>query len=337
MRVLVADDDPTTLFLVRDTLRRFGYEVETASDGLAAWNKLKDAEIPIVVTDLDMPVEDGLTLCRRIRAAAFSHYTYVVLLTQHSARKNLLEGMSAGADDFVSKPLDPEQLRVRLIVAQRIVTLERELRELNKKLTTLNQGLEVLSRVDPLTGAGNRNAFQEQIELTHANALRTGHSYGVVVCDLDRFKQVNDRFGHQRGDQVLAEAVAEIRSIVRTGDSLFRYGGDEVVLIIPNAGLENVARVAERICDGIRAAAFNAELEPSLQITASFGVAAYPESCGEGSHWAELFGLADEAMYVAKRRGGDGLERAPYQGEGTDQEQGRLAFAEGSPPKLTAA
>jgi len=139
---------------VRDTLTRFGYEVETASDGLEAWNTLKDAEIPIVITDLEMPIEDGLTLCRRIRAAGFAHYTYVVLLTQHSARENLLAGLSSGADDFVGKPLDPEQLRVRLIVAQRIVTLERELRQLNKKLTALNQGLEMLSRVDPLTGAG---------------------------------------------------------------------------------------------------------------------------------------------------------------------------------------
>ena len=337
MRVLVADDDPTTLLSVRATLTRFGYEVETATDGLAAWNKLKDAEIPIVVTDLDMPVENGLTLCRRIRAAAFSHYTYVVLLTQHSARKNLLEGMSAGADDFVGKPLDPEQLRVRLIVAQRIVTLERELRELNKKLTAVNQGLEVLSRVDPLTGAGNRTAFQEQIELTHANALRTGCPYGVVVCDLDKFKQVNDRFGRQRGDQLLAAVVAAIRFVVRKGDSLFRYGGDEVVLIIPNEGLENVVRVTERICDGIRAVTLNGESEPSFPVTASFGLAVYPESCGEGAHWAELFGLADEAMYVVKRRGGDGVERAECQGEETAEEQGQLVFGERRSQKLTAA
>jgi diguanylate cyclase (GGDEF)-like protein len=220
---------------------------------------------------------------------------------------------------------------------KRIVTLERELRELNKKLITLNQGLEVLSRVDPLTGAGNRTAFQEQVELTHANALRTGRPYGVVVCDLDKFKQVNDRFGHQRGDQVLAAAVTVIKSIVRKGDSLFRYGGDEVVLIIPNAGLEPVTRVAERICAGIRTATLNGELEPPLSVTASFGVAVYPESCGEGAHWAELFGLADEAMYVVKRRGGNGVERAEPQGEGTAEVQGQFASAEGRSQKLTAA
>ena len=337
MRVLVAEDDPTTLSSVCATLTRLGYEVETASDGLAAWNKLKDTEIPIVITDLEMPVEDGLTLCRRIRSAGFDHYTYVVLLTQHAARENLLEGLSAGADDFVGKPLDPEQLRVRLIVAQRIVTLEQELRQLNKRLTTLNQGLEVLSRVDPLTGAGNRTAFQEQIELTHANSLRTGRPYGVVVCDIDNFKQVNDRFGHRCGDQLLTSAVAVMKSIIRKGDSLFRYGGDEVVVIIPNEGLEHIAEVAERICEGIRAVTLSGESEPSLSVTASFGFAVYPESCGEGAHWAELFGLADEAMYEVKHRGGDGVEPALPQVEVTVAERSRPASAEGFSPALIRA
>lgn len=337
MRVLVADDDPTTVFSVRDTLTRFGYEVETASNGLEAWKILQSGEIPIVITDLEMPVEDGLTLCRRIRAAAFEHYTYVVLLTQHSARKNLLEGLSSGADDFVGKPLDSEQLRVRLIVAQRIVTLEQELRQLNGRLTAVNQGLEMLSRVDPLTGAGNRTAFQEQIELTHANALRTGRPYGLIVCDLDKFKQVNDRFGHQRGDAVLVATVAAIRSIVRKGDSIYRYGGDEVVLIVPNEELENVVQVTERICAGIRASVFNSESAPSFGVTASFGVAAFPESCGEGAHWAELFGIADEAMYVVKRRGGDGVERALCQVQDAVEQPKQFGPAEGRSPKLATA
>lgn len=322
---------------VRDTLTHFGYEVETASNGLEAWNILKDADIPVVITDLEMPVEDGLTLCKRIRAAAFDHYTYVILLTQHSARKNLLAGLSAGADDFVGKPLDPEQLRVRLIVAQRIVTLEQELRQLNNKLTALNQGLEVLSRVDPLTGAGNRTAFQEQIELTHANALRTGRPYGVIVCDLDGFKQVNDCFGHQRGDEVLAATVEAIRSVVRRGDSIFRYGGDEVVLIIPNEGVESVTRVAERLCHAIRAATIEGESEQPYPITASFGLAVYPESCGEGAHWADLFGLADEAMYAVKRRGGDGVEGALRQAEDAVERPGQGGPAKGHSPELATA
>ena len=337
MRVLVADDDPTTRFSVRDTLTRFGYEVETASDGLEAWNLLKDAEIPIVITDLEMPVEDGLTLCRRIRSAAFDHYTYVILLTQYSARKNLLAGLSSGADDFVGKPLDPEQLRVRLIVAQRIVTLEQELRQLNKKLTALNQGLEMLNRVDPLTGAGNRTAFQEQIEITHANALRSGRPYGLIVCDLDEFKQVNDCFGHQRGDAVLAATAAAMRSVVRGGDSLFRYGGDEVVLIIPNEGMESVTSVAERICNAVRDITIQGVPEQPYTITASFGLAVYPESCGEGAHWAELFGLADEAMYKVKRRGGDGVERASRQVEDVVEAQGPLGPAKGESLELTTA
>ena len=132
------DDDPTTLLSVSNALTRFGYEVETAADGLSAWNKLLDAEIPVVVTDLEMPVVDGLSLCRRIRSAAFSHYTYIVLLTHRSDRKNLWEALAAGADDFVGKPLDPDQIRARLIGAQCIVTLEQELRQLNSQLGECN-------------------------------------------------------------------------------------------------------------------------------------------------------------------------------------------------------
>jgi len=167
--------------------------------------------------------------------------------------------------------------------------------------------------------------------------LRTGRPYGVVVCDLDKFKQVNDRFGHQRGDEVLSGAVKAIKSVVRRGDSLFRYGGDEVVLIIPNEGLESVRRVAERICIAIRATTINGESAQPQAITASFGLAVYPESCGEGSHWAELFGLADEAMYTVKRRGGDGVERALRLVEGAAEGQGQFGPAEGHSPELTTA
>lgn len=310
MRVLVVDDDPTTVLVVRQALTRFGYEVETASNGKEAWSILGDSETPIVVTDLEMPVEDGLALCKRIRSAEFNHYTYIVLLTHHKERENLLTALSAGADDFVGKPLDAEQLRARLLVAQRIVTLERELRELNSQLVKRNAGLEVLSRVDPLTGAGNRAAFQEQIEYVHAKALRNGRSYGVVVCDLDRFKQINDQRGHQCGDQALKGAVAAMRKTVRKGDLIFRYGGDEIVLVVPDERLENIKLLAGRICSELSAAIFQDGDEDSFRLTASFGVASYPQTSGEGADWAEVFGLADEAMYVIKRQGGNGVHAA---------------------------
>jgi diguanylate cyclase (GGDEF)-like protein len=310
VRVLVVDDDPTTLLTVSNALKRFGYDVETAADGLAAWNKLLNEDIPVVITDLEMPCEDGLTLCRRIRSGSFSHYTYIVLLTHLSGRKNLLEALAAGADDFVGKPLDPDQLRARLIVAQRIVTLERELRQLNSQLMEHNQGLKTLSRVDLLTGAGNRIAFQEQIESAHANAVRSRQAYAIVVCDLDRFKQVNDLYGHQTGDRVLAAAVAAIRAAVRRSDLIFRYGGDEIVVILPGQQAENVVELAERIRGNLRDAPVDNGSGGAVRVTGSIGVAVYPDTCGEGSHWADLFGLADEAMYEVKRRGGDSFKLA---------------------------
>ena len=310
MRVLVVDDDPTTELAVSHALTRFGYEVQTATNGLEAWNQLEAEEIPIVVADLEMPVEDGLALCKRIRAAEFRHYTYVVLLTHHEERETLMTAWSSGVDDFVNKPLDAAQLRVRLIVAHRIVTLERELRERNNQLAQANAGLEVLSRVDALTGAGNRAAFHEQIETTHAQALRSGRPYGVVVCDLDRFKQINDQNGHQCGDRALTGAVAVIRSVARRGDVVFRYGGDEIVLVIPDEGLESVRNLTERVCAKLGRVEFHDGEGQPFRLTASFGVATYPETSGEGADWAEVFAHADEAMYVVKRRGGNGVHAA---------------------------
>jgi diguanylate cyclase (GGDEF)-like protein len=331
------DDDPTTLLSVSNALTRFGYEVETAADGLSAWNKLLGTETPVVVTDLEMPVEDGLSLCRRIRSAAFFHYTYIVLLTHRSDRKNLLEALAAGADDFVGKPLDPDQLRARLIVAQRIVTLEQELRQLNRQLMERNQGLKTLSRVDALTGAGNRAAFQEQIELAHANAVRGRRPYGIVVCDLDRFKQVNDVHGHQTGDRVLTAAVTAIRDVVRRGDLIFRYGGDEIVVIVPDEDAENVAKLAERICANLRNTSVETEVGGSIRLTASIGGAIYPDTCGEGSHWADLFGFADEAMYEVKRRGGDGVELAVREDEDDLEAESHADRDAGSSAELTTA
>lgn len=306
----MVDDEPTAVLAVERALAQFGYEVDTASNGAEAWRLLGTEEIPIVVTDLDMPVEDGLRLCQRIRSAEFCHYTYVVLLTHHSERDTLMSAWSAGVDDFVSKPLDAEQLRVRLLVGQRIVTLERELRERNNQLVRTNAGLEVLSRVDALTGAGNRAAFQEQIETTHARSLRTGRPYGIVVCDLDNFKQINDSKGHQCGDRALTGSVEAIRNAARRGDVVFRYGGDEIVLVIPDEGLANVLLVAERVCSAIRNVEFKDQEGVPFRLTASFGVATYPETSGEGGDWAEVFGHADEAMYKIKRRGGDGVQAA---------------------------
>lgn len=335
MRVLVVDDDPTTLLAVSNALTRFGYEVETAADGLSAWNKLLGAEVPVVVTDLEMPVEDGLSLCRRIRSASFSHYTYIVLLTHRSDRENLIEALAAGADDFVGKPLDADQLRARLIVAQRIVTLEQELRQVNRQLEERNQGLKTQSRVDALTGAGNRASFQEQIELAHANAVRGRRRYGIVVCDLDRFKQVNDVHGHQTGDRALTAAVGAIHSVVRRGDLIFRYGGDEIVVIIADEDAENVAKLAERICIHLRDTPLQTDTGDSIRLSVSIGGAIYPDTCGEGSHWADLFGLADEAMYEVKRRGGDGVELARRREEDDFGAGNSVDREAGSPAKLT--
>ena len=163
VRVLVADDDPVTLHLVSETVKRFGYDVVTATDGLEAQRKFAESRFPLVITDWDMPGPDGVELCRQIRNAALPSYTYIIFLTSRQKKHDLIEALSAGADDFISKPFHPQELKVRLRAAERILSLESDLRAVNRDLAVLNHRLMETSRVDPLMEIGNRLDFEEKI------------------------------------------------------------------------------------------------------------------------------------------------------------------------------
>ena len=228
MKVLVADDDPVTLHLVSEMVRRFGYDVVTATGGLEAQRKFAEGRFPLVVTDWDMPSPDGVELCRQIRDAALPSYTYIVFLTSRQRKHDLIEALSAGADDFISKPFHPQELRVRLRAAERILSLESDLREVNRDLVVLNRRLMETSRVDPLMEIGNRLDFEEKISEYHFQAVRHRETYGVVMCDVDHFKSFNDTFGHQYGDRVLQTVARAVRANLRSTDAAFRYGGEAI-------------------------------------------------------------------------------------------------------------
>ena len=188
MRVLVVDDDPVAARSVSEAVRRFGYEVDVRSDAQSAWALLETDAVPIVLTDWNMPGEDGVSLCRRIRSNQLAYYTYVIFVTSRSHHEDLVQALSAGADDLIAKPFDPEELRARLLVAERIVQLESRLRRAADELQRRNEDLDQKSKLDPLMGIGNRAAFEEKIREIHDWAASGRARYGVVMCDVDHFK-----------------------------------------------------------------------------------------------------------------------------------------------------
>ena len=304
MKVLVADDDPVTLHLVSETVRRFGYDVVTATGGLEAQRKFAEGRFPLVVTDWDMPGPDGGELCRQIRDAALPSYTYIVFLTSRQRKHDLIEALSAGADDFISKPFHPQELRVRLRAAERILSLESDLREVNRDLAVLNRRLMETSRVDPLMEIGNRLDFEEKISEYHFQAVRRREAYGVVMCDVDHFKSFNDTFGHQYGDRVLRRVAAAIRANLRSTDAAFRYGGEEILLFLGNQNLQGAVRGAERVRKCVEREEIATNSAGEVQhLTISCGTASYPLTLNSSLGWQRIVECADKALYEAKAAG----------------------------------
>lgn len=303
MRVLIAEDDAVSRVILNRAIEKFGHECLTAEDGAEAWDLYqKTPEIDVVISDWMMPGMDGLELCRRVRETETPWYTFFVFLTALGDKEHLLEGMHAGADDYLAKPLDREQLQVRLIAASRVTSLHRKLAEQNSELERLNRELFITSRRDPLTLLGNRLRLREDLEALSAQAERYGHSYCAVLFDIDYFKPYNDTYGHLAGDEVLKKVAAVAEKTVRKGDTVYRYGGEEFLAILPEQPIESAAQVAERLRRGVEALAVpHAARKPPQMVTVSLGLAVL--NPGEKKSVETFLREADEALYRAKEAG----------------------------------
>ena len=300
MKVLVVEDDVTTRLLLSGTLRKWGYEVTAVADGEDAWEEMKKRETRLVITDWEMPRLDGAGLCKRIRSQLGSHYIYVLLLTNYKDADHIVQGLSAGADDFISKPFNPLELQARMAVGQRILSLQDDLLDKNRELERLNLQLARIAATDALTRLGNRRSFDDALQRAHALSLRHRRAYGVLMADLDHFKSINDRFGHQIGDRVLAEVSAAFRNATRSEDELFRYGGEEIVVLTR----EQTPQGLEALCERLRLAACSVRItanETPVSITVTIGGALHDGQ--ERVEGATLVERADEALYGAKRDG----------------------------------
>ena len=312
MKILIAEDDAVSRILLSRTLQALGYECLVGSDGEEAWRLwLDNPVVDVIVSDWLMPQVEGPELCRRIRSAADPRraYPYFIFLTTLSDREHLLAGLAAGADDYLTKPLDREQLQARLKVAERVTGMQRQLAAQRDELERLNAELAALAREDALTGAGNRLRLAEDLAALRDRAERYGHRYCLLICDLDSFKAYNDRYGHLAGDDALRRVADLFRRELRPTDTLYRFGGEEFIVVLPEQDPGGARVVAERLRQGIEDLAMSggeADRSTRKTLTASFGLAAVAP--WEKKSAEDLIGEADCALYRAKASGKNRIE-----------------------------
>jgi len=294
VKILVADDDPINRRLLQTSLVRWNYEVILARDGQEAWNILQREDAPkLAILDWMMPGMDGPDICREVRKRNFKFYTYILLLTSNLRNEDIIVGLEAGADDYLTKPFEGNELKARLRTGRRIL-------ELQEQLLSATDALQFQLATDPLTGMLSRVAILETMRIELIRSEREGTTVGILMADLDHFKHVNDTYGHLAGDTVLREAAKRMRSSVRPYDAVGRYGGEEFLIVMPGCDITSATTRAEGLRIAIGKQPVDAP-EGMIPVTVSLGVAV-----GGGAKLLDLEGLlraADTALYDAKNKG----------------------------------
>lgn len=291
--ILIAEDDPISLRILEKNLKGWGHEILLAKDGKGAWEALQRPDVRIAILDWMMPEADGLEICRRIREAKKPKYTYVLLLTARDQSQDIIAGLQAGADDYMIKPVNFLELKARLQTGLRIIDLEDKLLETHAQLTEL-------ATKDGLTKLWNRTFITKFLDEELARAGRTGSPLSLIMIDLDYFKKINDERGHRMGDKVLVRISEILTNSVRPYDKIGRYGGDELLLVLPNCDLEAAGMIAERLrlaCAGEQIRSNGKE----MAVTISAG-------CASSDHLVRLTGdrlvqACDKALYRSKAAG----------------------------------
>jgi two-component system cell cycle response regulator len=301
--VLIAEDDPIFRCILQTWLQRWNYQVVAAKDGLEAWDALQQEAAPkMAILDWMMPGIDGVELCRRIRARERDPYRYVLLLTAKDEKHDVVVGLEAGADDYLTKPFDVDELRARVRAGKRIL-------ELQDALIQAREDLQFEAAHDRLTGLWNRGAILDLLHREMQRRQRTGDSLGIVMADLDHFKKINDSYGHLIGDAVLREVARRLAAAVRSYDCVGRYGGEEFLIIVPGCTAADLVTSAERL----RACIAEQPIDTSvgqLQVTLSAGLVSAPPISQHSVEHESLLQAADAALYSAKAKGRNRVETA---------------------------
>lgn len=303
MRVLIAEDDTITRRILQRAVTSLGHEYLLAKDGSEAWETHeREPYIDVIISDRMMPGMDGIELCRRVRKSSDDWYTFFIFITSLGEKGDLIEGLKAGADDYLTKPLDHEQLQAKLLAASRVTSLHRRLNEQNDELEKLNVELFATSRRDPLTMLGNRLRLREDLETLASHVERYERSVCAMLCDIDFFKAYNDNYGHVAGDDILKKTAEAISGNLRKGDSAYRYGGEEFLVTLPEQSIESAVSAAERLRRRIeRMQIPHTSRERPEIITISIGLAELRPDDGKSAE--DLLKEADAALYEAKENG----------------------------------
>ncbi len=288
MRILIVDDDHFQRALLEMVVKKTGYEVVTAQDGAIAWKMMEEERFRMVITDWLMEGMDGIELIKRIRAADWPGYTYTLLITAREGRASIIDGLRSGADDYLAKPFDEDELLARIAIGERVLKLEDKLVEQAQR--------------DALTGLFNRRALYDHVRREMHRSARNGLSLGLIMADIDHFKNINDTWGHISGDRVLVHLAGIMREATRAYDHIGRWGGEEFLILLPESDYEKTRIVAERIRSSVEVSPAVAINGQEVHLTVSLGFGSFVPG-REVQEIEPMISAVDDALYQAKASG----------------------------------
>jgi len=302
--VLIAEDDPIFRRILESWFKKWDYRVTAVDNGLAAWEVLQKEDAPqLAILDWVMPGMDGIDLCRKIRGCGQGVYRYLLLLTAKDNKQDVIAGLDAGADDYLTKPFEVDELRARVRAGKRILDLQ-------SALIRAHGDLQFVAAHDALTGLWNRGAIFDLLKRELQRRQRSRDPLGIIMADIDYFKQINDTHGHLVGDAVLQEVTRRLAAGVRTYDAVGRYGGEEFLVVLPGCKAADLVVSAERL----RHSVADSPVETSmgqLPVTLSLGLASMEQGEKETLDCEAFLRTADEALYAAKAAGRNRVETSP--------------------------
>jgi two-component system cell cycle response regulator len=301
LKVLVVEDDDDLRSQLKRVVEDMGYACIAASNGEEAWSLHNVDPFDVVLSDWMMPKMDGLELCRKVRDKDGEPYTYFILLTGLADKAHIAKGFREGADEYVTKPVDIDELNARMTSAARVTALKRGLLKENAVLRSDSQRSLRIARIDALTGVGNRLRLSEDLAVDRARALRYGSPSCIALCDVDFFKQYNDHFGHVAGDDVLRRVAGALRENLRGADAIYRYGGEEFLVLLPEQTVASARTAMDRMRHAVKNMRIaTAPWTPGGVITISVGIAPLSTNDQTEQAWIRR---ADMALYRAKSHG----------------------------------
>jgi diguanylate cyclase (GGDEF)-like protein len=299
-RILIVDDHEDNVELLRARLEAWGYATESAADGDIALRMVEASPPDLILLDVMMPTIDGTEVARRIKENKALPFIPIIMQTALDAPEHKVAGLGAGADDYITKPIEFAELGARVKSMLRIKRLQEELEQKTNELADANRQLLRVSQTDALTGLANRRHIEERLTEMYEHSSRLSEPLSCVMCDIDKFKSVNDTYGHQAGDAVLRQFAKILQGEAREIDRIGRYGGEEFLLLLPGTVLDAAVTFADRVRKAVEEHTFTFD-GGTLKRTASFGVSGWPHPAI--AHSETLVKMADDALYVAKETG----------------------------------